>query len=56
MGTMHRKRGGMLMKNSFDRTTGTGFDHGGSRRLQDQFDTRRSGRRVNIFSEGIPAL
>jgi uncharacterized protein len=37
----------MLMKNNVDRTTDTGFYHDGSRRLQDQFDTRRVADRLD---------
>ena len=35
------------MKNNLDRTTDTGFYHDGSRRLQDQFDTRRVADRLD---------
>ena len=35
------------MKNNVDRTTDTGFYHDGSRRLQDQFDTRRVADRLD---------
>jgi len=39
--------GEMLVGNKSDRTTDTGFYHGGSRRLQDQFDTRRVADRLD---------
>lgn len=37
----------MLMNNNLDRTNDAGFYHDGSRRLQDQFDTRRVADRLN---------
>jgi hypothetical protein len=39
--------GEMLIGNRSDRTTDTGFYHEGSRRLQDQFDTRRVADRLD---------
>jgi hypothetical protein len=35
------------MNNNLDRTNDAGFYHDGSRRLQDQFDTRRVADRLN---------
>src|SRR4029434_10903533 len=41
------RRGDLHMNNNLDRTNDAGFYHDGSRRLQDQFDTRRVGDRLN---------
>ena len=52
----------MLMNNNLDRTNDASFYHGGSRRLQDQFDTRRVADRLNevqvhsVFSPEDQAL